>query len=443
MTTVLQRIFAPFLRTAPVAHLSVTTAPTLVPQTSSTYAERTALLGTQYDGTAEWGTPIARNVVDMRAAFILGAGVQVAARDGARADRELEFVQAFMKHNGFSEDTAQDWAKEAEIEGKFCAVLRPSDDSKAAQVSARYLNWTQRKYKVATKPDDYAVYRSVTYNDSSGVEVKLNESQFVYRPFGGRTHNVNDTPSKAACVTECFTAIHKALVDWRKANKLFGSPTPYFKCGNRSEAEALLALLAKMQWKVGQFLAGTAEYSLVGMPGQGIDSIKDEIVINAQLISGNTGIPVHFLGFPSLMSNRSTADTLFDLITASVQRERRIWEAFYYELFDKAIAIANETYKLGLEPGLVVAHIPELSTKSMAELKDTWLPLYEASAVSLETLLKKIPLLDDPDEELKRLREAQADAAVEAMKALKASADQGGSNRKPGGNPISTGVGAQ
>ena len=411
----------------PVAHSTrrdITRPPT-DEETAETYKARTDRLGKMYAGTAEWGTPIARNVIDMRAAFTLAGGVRPVLRETAKtgaagAERELEFVEAFLDFNGLRDDLPQDWGKEAEIEGKFLATL--AADLAAGQVKARYFSYTSRTYTVIADPEDYAVFLRVEYTDFAGNLREILPQHFVYRPFGGRTHNVNETPSKASSVVWNFEALHKSLYDWRKANRLFASPTPYFKCANPAEVNALLDALNGMQWKIGQFLAGTAEYNLVGMPTTGIESLAKEITLNAQLISGNTGVPVHFLGFPELMSNRSTADTLFDMVAASTHRERRIWASFYTELFDRAIGLANAELKAGLRPGLVEAEIPEVSSKTMLELKENWLPLFEAGALSLETLLSKIPDLDDPAAELKRIQQAAGATAANALEAMRAKA---------------------
>ena len=125
------------------------------------------------------------------------------------------------------------------------------------------------------------------------------------------------------------------------------------------------------------------------------------------------------------MSNRSTADTLFDMVAASTHRERRIWASFYTELFDRAIELANTEFQAGLKPGLIEAEIPEHSSKTMLELKENWLPLFEAQALSLETLLSKIPDLDDPAAELKRLQEAAGEAAAQALEVMKARSSGG------------------
>lgn len=429
MGTIIDRILSPLRgkHTAPVAHAASIKPPT--PNTvSRTYVERTKQLSEMYQGTAEWGTPIARNVIDVRAAFTLAGGVRAVPGETTKeadAQRELDFIERFLDFNGLREDLPQDWAKEAEIEGKFLATLRTNMET--GDVAARYFSYTSCTYTVVAAAEDYAKYDLVKYKDSNGIEKTIKPHLFVYRPFGGRTHNVNDTPSKAASVVWSFEALHKALHDWRQANRLFASPTPYFKCANPAEVNALLDKLKEINWKIGQFLAGTADYILVGMPTTGIQSLKDEITSNAQIISGNTGVPVHFLGFPELMSNRSTADTLFDMVAASTHRERRIWESFYTELFDKAIELANAELKTGLRPGLVQAQIPEHSSKTMLELKEDWLPLYEANALSLETLLSKVPNIDDPAAEIERINAASAVRAQAALATIRAA----GANEDP------------
>ena len=304
MASVIQRLFGlgrGTTATAAVAHSTrrdITKAPTDEEATAD-YSTRTEALGKMYSGTADWGTPIARNVVDVRAAFTLAGGIRPVLKEttpNGGASRELEWIEAFLDANGLRDDLPQEWGREAEIEGKFLAVLK-ADKPETGQIKARFFSYTSRKYTVEADPEDYATFLKVTYKQD-GRDKEIKPANFVYRPFGGRTHNVNETPSKAASVVWNMEAIHKALYDWRKANRLFASPTPYFKCAHASEAKSLLEVLAGMKWKIGQFLAGTADYQLVGMPTTGIQSLKDEIVTNAQLISGNTGIPGSLPGLP-------------------------------------------------------------------------------------------------------------------------------------------------
>jgi hypothetical protein len=203
-------------------------------------------------------------------------------------------------------------------------------------------------------------------------------------------------------------------------NKLFASPTPYFKCASKEESNAMQTRLASMNWKIGKILAGTAEYSLIGMTVSGKDSLEKEIITNAKMISGATGVPVHFLGFPDLMSNRSTSTDLFEFITASTAKERGVWAGFYEEMFDKVIEKANAELKQNLEPGKIKVEILQVSDAKIQELANIWLPLYTGGVIDLDYMLSKIPDIDP--KKVKAYKAAEDAKMLESIKAQEESA---------------------
>ncbi|GAH41096.1 unnamed protein product, partial [marine sediment metagenome] len=101
-------------------------------------------------------------------------------------------------------------------------------------------------------------------------------------------------------------------------------------------------------FKLKKVLAGTAKMSFIKLDAGGIDSIEKEIVSLVKLISGNTGIPVHFLGFVDLMSNRATAEDLINMINAATTKERQTWIGAYEEVIKKAMDMWNNA----AEPGM-------------------------------------------------------------------------------------------
>ena len=361
-----------------------------------TYSAKAVELSAKYDGTATWGCQLAKSLVDVRAAFVIGRGVKTSYKGKTEKDsRELDFIQEFIRLNNLDEEVPQNWATEAEIEGKFLGRLFP--DQKEEQIRVRFVPWTQYGYTVVNYPGDYATYVSVSY-DLEGVLQTLSAKEFVYARFGGRTNKVNDTPSVIAQVLRPLEALDKALVDWRKINGYFSSPTPYFKCEDRPACEALYAKLKAMSWKIGKFLVGTADFSLISADSAGIESLLKEIVTNVKIISGSTGVPPHFLGFPDLVSNRSTADNLMEFINASTSKARCLWVGAYDELFRKVLVMANEKFQKGFDPNVIQVAIPEANAAMVRELVEIWLPLYEKKALSRETLISKIPGVDTKEE---------------------------------------------
>ena len=382
-----------------------------------TYTEQVYQLSRMYTGKAIWGSPIAKNVIDVRASFIISEGVKPIANN-ENVDREMQFINDFLDRNGLDEEAPQDWAKEAEIEGKFLVRLTPNIQDR--QIDARVIPWTQHSYTVNSAGDDYAQFDSVVYRvNKTGADVKLNSNQFVFKRFGGRTADVNDAQPKCGNIIWNMESLHKAMLDWRKINRFYASPTPHFKVADKNEADVLQAKLAAVRWKIGMALVTTAEMNLVEMSKA--DPVRSEITAHAQIVSGSSGVPVHFLGFPELMSNRSTADTFFELIGASTGKERKIWTGFYEELFSKAMAMANENFQYGFNVSAIGAEIPQATATKFAELQNFWLPARVDGEISRETFLSKVPNIDVEDE-MEKLSDEQASKDKKLIDSLKSSA---------------------
>ena len=148
----------------------------------------------------------------------------------------------------------------------------------------------------------------------------------------------------------------------------------------------------------------------------GVDSLYREIVVLAEMISYNTGVPIHYW-FPELATNRATAEDIsFGLINSATSRERKIWEGMLEEMINKAIRIYNDKSKMTpLRQGMLKVEIPVLTKEDWERFTGVWLPLFNAKGITLRTLLSKLP--DDLDVE-KEIEEVQAEkeAAFERMK---------------------------
>jgi len=380
------------------------------------YKEAITEIAKKYEGTAQWGVQQIRNIIDVRSAFIIGQGfklVEVGAVEGEKKSREMEFVESFVKHNDLDEETPQELSKEGEIEGRCLVNLFPNKDNK--NIDFRFIPYSVYGYEVQTDPKDYEDFISVTYRDNkTQSDVKLKKGDFVYRRFAGRLSKVNEIMPKVAMVLRHCEDLDKALADWRSINNIFSAPTPYFKCENSTDVDPLLKKLKEINWKIGKVFAGVADFQMVGMNGSGLESLYKEIECLAKIISGATGVPVHFLGFADLMSNRSTSTDLFEFINASVNRERKTWEGFYQELFDSAILKHNDLNKTTLKTGVIKAEVLTLTEAQLRLLSEVWLPLYTAGVVDLDYVLGKIPDIDPA-----KVKEAHDEAAQRMLDSIK------------------------
>lgn len=377
----------------------------------------------KYEGTADWGVLQVGNIIDIRSAFIIGQGIKAVSE--VKESRELEFINEFIEHNDLDEELPQDLAKEAELEGRCLVRLIPNSEKQ--KIDVRFISYNTTGYTVKTVKGDYKKYESVKYRDTENQqEVTIPAEEFVYKKFSGRISKVNDVmPKVAKVLTQCEN-LDKALYDWRRINGLFSTPTPVIECEDTASAQTLNDKInppgKPINWKIGKLLIlAKAKYSLVGADVAGATALEKEIIANAKIISGATGVPVHFLGYPELMSNRSTSTDLFEFINASTNKERNIWTGFYEELFYKALIMARDNFQTGYDPdkNAVKAQILDVTDTKIQELATVWLPLYNANVVDLDYMLGKIPDID-PD----RIKKANEESAMRMFESIRSQEEQ-------------------
>jgi len=382
----------------------------------------------KYEGTAQWGVQQVRNIIDVRSAFVIGQGLKLIQKDGSETkSREMEFLEQFIELNDLDEEGPLDLAKESDIEGRCLVKLVVNEEKK--MIEYRFISFSVNGYKIETDPEDYKKYIKASYRDSTNQkDIVIDVGDFIYKKFAGRIEKVNDIMPKIAMVLRQCEDLDKALVDWREMNHLFGSPTPYFKCLTEEEAKKMQTRLQTLNWKIGKAMCGTAEYSLVGMTDSGKDSLEKEIITNAKMISGAVGVPIHFLGFPELMSNRAVSTDLFEFINASTAKERGVWAGFYEEMFNKVIEKSNAVLKTNLEPGKVRAEILQVSDAKIQELTNVWLPLYTGGVIDIDYMLSKIPDIDP-----KKVKAAKAEEEAKMLESIKAQEEAADSVAQAGG----------
>lgn len=367
-----------------------------------TYPSAVAEIIKKYNGVADWGVFQTGNIIDIRAAFIISEGVDLVEKEDD-AEQEMEFAEAFLEYNKIDKEVAQDFAKEAEIEGKILLKLfweKEKENGKEGMVSVRFIPWNENKYKIDVAKEDYTDYIKATWRPSgTDKEQMLQPNAFVYAKFGGRISKPNEAAPK---IMKCLTQIEnldKAIRDWREINRLFAAPTPHFECDTKEQAGYIMQQIEQNpNFRIKKLLAHTGKFGFAGPDIKGMTSLEDEIVMNAKMISGATGVPVHFLGLPDLLSNRATAENLMQLVVAATSKERQIWKGVYSELLTKAMTIYNEkvlaqkTKKL--DPTKIGVEIPLTMESEWLHFEKVWLPLWLGGKITDELALSKLPGCD-------------------------------------------------
>ena len=128
-----------------------------------TYSSQVNALNAKYNLKADWGCLTAKNIIDVRAAFMIGRGVQVVKRDGYKgdADRELTFIRDFINFNNIDEHAPQDWAVGTEIEGKVLLTLAPAlTFTNEKQIKVTYIPWRKMQYTITAVPPNRLYIKS-------------------------------------------------------------------------------------------------------------------------------------------------------------------------------------------------------------------------------------------------------------------------------------------
>lgn len=393
------------------------------------YREAVTEIVAKYNATAEWGVIQTGNIIDLRAAFIIGQGINIVDKttDPDNADREIEWANQFLEYNGLDEVTAIQFATEAEIEGKFLGriTLEPVEkeiDEKEKMASVRFVSWAKRRYEVNTDQEDYTDYQAVTWKGKSTGKYKwkaasLKPSEFVYIKFGGRIDEPNETQPK---IMKCLTQVDhldKALRDLREINRLFSAPTPYFKAKTKEEADSIMEEIAKNpNFRIKKAIASTAEFSFVSPDVSGVNNLIEEIVTLIKIISGTTGVPIHFLGLLDLLKNRSTGENTRELMVAATTKERSAWQGGFYEMIKKGMNKYNAIvykgkgdYSEKLDPRKIGVELPTYTEEQWIHLEKVLIPASQFGIISKEYVRDQIPGIDSKMEEK---RKAETDDAL-------------------------------
>lgn len=401
------------------------------------YESAVAAIAEKYNGEAAWGCLQTGTCVDLRAAFILGDGIRIihTTEKKSEAQAELDFAKDFLEYNDLDGELAQEMAKETEIEGKVLVRLawdnKESYRGRPGMPSARFVSWSTKHYTVEADPQDYLVYRKVTWPAQADSPAgSISEPDFVYAKFGGRINDPNKAQPK---VMKCLTQIDRldrALRDLREIMHLYASPTPSFKCDTPQQAANLMAFLEHKNWRIGKAIAHVGEFTMVSPAAEGIAMLVSEIELNTKMISGTTGIPIHYLGLLDLLKNRATGDNTRELVMAATTKERTIWTAVFQELLEKAMAIYNAQSgqaqkSTKLDASKIKVEIPLISQDHWKNLELVLIPAAIGGIISKEFVAEQIPGVDIDLEAKRRDAQAEKDAEAAEQQLTRIRASQG------------------
>lgn len=415
------------------------TPPTIASQTTSqpqgntflSYDSQVTAIYRRYNNLEKWGCTQTRSVIDWRATQIAGNGVNAisGSEDAALREATNEFLEKFLDANKLNGQRFWSWARDAEMEGKSLIILKAVMYDGEWCIEARNVPWIRWSYEVATDPKDAEKYTSVTWQGPDDKPQTTPSSKFVYVKIAGATadqkaYHINQTPPRIANVLWHIDNIDRALTDLRCNNHLFAFPKLVATSPDEASANTLRTMLfgqssrgqttASIETDAGEFYILNGDMKFAEPSGAAVNSLTTEINTIAKVISGATGIPIHYLGFTDMMSNRATAEDLAELVNTTTAHEREAWKDAITELIKKAMYMYMEKTGAVLDPESVEVSLPVVMMSQINQIASVYLPLYQEGIISRQTVRERVPGID-PEVERERAEMEEEGKQSEAV----------------------------
>lgn len=368
-----------------------------------------------YKGEAKKGNQVVGSITDFHAALQGGLGLRhkdKGSDDPEKPSPEMEFWTDFLKVNGLDNQGIVDLAVCGELDGQI--LMRYEEDLTLdeghGQVRAWVVPLIETRYAVVYDRYGQPV-QAVLYPEGFGNknEERVFDTSFSFVRFRGIKNGRYGIARTIRVIVE-LEGLDDAIMDWRKINRIYASPTPIFKAKDVEGIKRIKAAILGMNWKVGKafVMLNDDDFLLVGPPTASTDALEKEITRLAQVISGATNVPVHYLGYPELMSNRSVADSDMEPSLKATEKAHGQLVEFIQDMKEKAFAIGSLIHGTTYDPDKVETRFPAVRKGNIEEALKSWLPAAVAKAadgrplISRRTFQTKVGI-EDPEEEERQI----------------------------------------
>jgi hypothetical protein len=343
----------------------------------------------KYNNESEWGNTQIRTIVDTRTAFIAGEGVAVQCED----EQLSKFFSDFLDSCKLSGSKFLEAVRGSEMTGRALLLLSPvlGDFPACSRIPYKAGEYElKRKGAWDWRPD------SVVIKDSKNGDKAFSRDRFVYIRTGGDDQNWDETTTRVGLCLNDAENYDRALKDIRRTNYTTSRITPTFKVDSAEEATNLRSALAKMGWKIGQAFIGKAGFEYKSAQSGPIANLQAELAASAKSISAVSGIPVHWLGHVDLMSNRATAEELYQVIANATVSERVVFQEEFKDLLVKVQSMyldSGGTQISSVSHDFEVA-IPPIDIGRFESMVKALSQAYADEAISIDDYRAFIPGID-------------------------------------------------
>lgn len=379
-----------------------------------------------YFNLLKYGCSGVQSAIAYRRSWIIGTETSVTS---SNKDTQA-WIDEFNAYNQIPIFNSQ-CATYGEIEGKVLMYLMvEKDDDGNTRIVPRILPFHRYIYEVKRDENDKVI--SVSYMMKNEKQ-ELDENRIIYNNLSLIPNYENYDLSVPAIgyVIEDIIILDKLLEYWKTVNEKYSKTTPVFLTEEWSDAVRIAQIIkgktdmansetsidSQQKWKVGDGLAIKGDVKLLEFNMDGIKSLQDEITARSRKISGQLGIPLHMMGFPDLLSNRSTAQEMAEQIAVKTRTERLMWEVKLKELYQKSIKLYNKVTGSAIDWQDIKVTIPVSSQNEVRNIMEYGEKLLTMGVISKQTYREMIPGVDH-QLELKRLAEERAATAQEMSDAM-------------------------
>lgn len=414
------------------------------------YPDYPSMVNESYDmhmNSSKFGGELFGALVGSRVSFIGGEGVSVTSDN----PKVQAWARKWLKANKLHGERHIRFLETGELEGKNLLVLNPTPtpprwvNNGEGYISVTSIPWKNMGYTVERDPSNNDIIKSIKYKEKgdSGKERTISEKKAVYVQLGGTDYNTNETVNHMHRILTAVKNASRALYDMRRVGNLFGFPKKVFHVDmSMPGAQQIIKGIANhyegKDVPPNEAYIGGANFSYQSPGRGGMETLLEDLKASMRIISINTGLPIHFLAWPELMSNRATAENLLELINNKTKSDRLIWEAAYEELLIKAREMTIDDLgvaRAGIEPGDLESFLSaeiqvKLPLATMSQLKqivEVWLALLSESVVSMETLRNMVPGID-PALEKKLVKKEKEENIKNAQRTINQSGNTNNEN---------------
>lgn len=356
----------------------------------------------KYNGLRDLGCWNTQAVINYRTAFIVGEGLSATSPN----DKTSEWLDKFLSKNKLKGSLMNRAVKGSEITGKILFVLIYDKNEKRVKVlRIPYGNLVNEMGEKVKNGINYEVVLSNEYDLSSiknivkvdgESKIVLGYKNFIYIITGGDDSSVNEPITKVGSVLTELENYDRALKELRRSNYVTNRITPDFECKDKSEATQTAEMISKTKWSVGKARVGTAKFDYKSPNTNTVENTEKELQANAKAVATTTGVLVHWMGHVELMSNRATAQTLYEQIDKATVLERTAIEEGIYDLIIKAqeLEINSGSSELSEIDYDIEVKLPLISFHQFKDNIQALSNAYADKAISLDDYRNFIPGID-------------------------------------------------